>query len=80
MKPNIQIAGGSASLATGLILFLYYGTRERPVAGQADAETQREAFLNDIATFGGLGLILLGVVLLLLGASVRWNRRSDDSA
>ncbi len=73
MKHKIQIGTGALSLASGLIFFLYFGTRERPGGGQADPETQQLALIHDLATFAGLGLLFLGVILLLTGAAKHWK-------
>ncbi len=80
MKRKLQIAAGSLSLLAGLVLFAYFGTRERPAGAAATPETLEQAFRNDLATFAGLGLLFAGCVILLLGAAAHWNRRNAEPA
>ncbi len=77
MKLKIQISAGLLSLAAGLILFAYYGTRERPAGESATPEAMQLAFRHDLATIAGLVLVFLGIVLALSGAVKHWNGQKN---
>jgi uncharacterized membrane protein HdeD (DUF308 family) len=79
-KQKWQLGCGVLSAATGIALFVYFGTRTRPSGAETDPRIHEQALLHDVATLAGLGLLFLGLVLLLLAAAGRWNEahRQDD--
>ena len=78
MKQNIQFGAGGTSLLAGLALFIYFGTRPRPSYNGIDPEIQRQTLWHDLATFGGLGLIFLGILILFPAAVRLWSRSSEN--